>query len=262
MSTSIQRRESGGVLTIAFNRDEKLNAVNDEMIEHLRRGVHDLETRDDVRVLVITGRGRYFTAGIDINGLNAEDRPSTSGVARRRTARRIHDLFDRFESVEKPVIVAANGPCLGFGVEMACSCDFRLAAADATFALPEVPNLAVLPGSGGVSRLTRLVGPHWARWMAMAGRSVDAERALSIGFVHEVYPADSFDQKVEEFAASLVEFSAEALALAKLTIDASVSADSATARDIDRIANTILMGSPDHAAKVAAFQRRSPSKGN
>jgi enoyl-CoA hydratase len=250
----IRRVESDGVLTVTFTRDEKLNAVDDDMVEVLRSAVDDLGDRQDLRVLVITGEGRYFTAGIDVGRFD-EKKPS-SGVAVRRDYRRLHLLFDEIESLEKPVILAAQGPCLGFGVELAVSCDFRLASDRATFALPEIANLAVLPGSGGISRLTRLVGPHWARWLVMAGRTVDAPLGVTMGLVHEVIPAEELEQATAAFAASLTRLSPEALGLAKLGIDAAVSADRSSSRDFDRIANTVLLQSQEHHQAVARLKDR------
>jgi enoyl-CoA hydratase/carnithine racemase len=88
------------------------------------------------------------------------------------------------ESIEKPVIVAANGPCLGAGTEMAVSCDFRFCTPETHRGLPETRSEGAIPGSGGVSRLTRLVGTHWAKWMALAARNVSADDARMMGLVH------------------------------------------------------------------------------
>lgn len=258
MTSSARRVDDAGIVTVTLTRDEKLNAVDDGMIDELRRAVGDLGDREQLRVMVVGAEGRYFTAGIDIGRFTAS-RPS-SGVASRHDYRRLHLLFDEIEAVEKPVVLAAQGPCLGFGVELAVSCDFRLATSRAAFSLPEIANLAVLPGSGGISRLTRLVGPHWARWMAMAGRSVPAEHAVTIGLVHDILPEETFAEDVRRFAESLAALSPEALGLAKLGIDAAVSVDRATARDIDRIANTLLLSSTEHRTAVArlAAHRKQP----
>jgi enoyl-CoA hydratase/carnithine racemase len=161
------------------------------------------------------------------------------------------------ERLEKPVILAAQGPCLGIGVEMASSCDFRFAGERAVFGLPEVPNLAVLPGSGGISRFTRLVGPHWARWVAMAGENVGAELALTMGFVHHVFPDETFHADVQTWTRKLLTNSTEALGLAKIAIDAAVDSDRRTARHIDRMANTMLLQTREHLDKIEAFKNRS-----
>jgi enoyl-CoA hydratase/carnithine racemase len=253
----VRRDEGGGVLTITFTRDRKLNAVNPVMLDALRAAAADLAARGDLRVLVITAEGRYFTAGIDVKATGAKldllPGQEMSGVEFRHHYRQLHELFDEFEAIEKPVVLAAQGPCLGVGVELGVSCDFRLAAARATFGLPEITNLAVLPGSGGISRLTRIVGPHWARWLAMAAETVDAPQALAMGLVHRVIPDDEFPEAVAAFAKHLAGISREALGLAKLAIDAAADSDRTTARNVDRIANTLLVLSAEHRAKRAEF---------
>lgn len=250
----IRRDDVDGVITLTFTRDHKLNAVSDEMLDVMRVAVADLGDEESHRALVITAEGRYFTAGKDIGQMGAH---STSGVALRRNYRRLHELFDELERLEKPVILAAQGPCLGVGVEMSASCDFRFASERAIFGLPEIPNLAVLPGSGGVSRLTRIVGPHWARWLAMAGENITAEQALNIGLVHQVFPDQGFHEAVQAWTRKLISNSAEALGLAKIAIDAAVDSDRRTARHIDRIANTQLLQSREHIEKIEAFRTRA-----
>jgi enoyl-CoA hydratase/carnithine racemase len=225
------------------------------MFEVLEQAVADLADDPAQRVLVITAEGRFFTSGIDIAELGAV---ADGGAGRRQYRLQAHhDLFDEIEQIEKPVVLAAQGPCFGVGIELGVSCDFRLASDVATFCLPEIANLAVLPGSGGISRLTRIVGPHWARWLAMAGQTVDAEQALHIGLVHAVHPAASFAEEVQGFARHLASLPAEAVGLAKLAIDAAASIDRRTAREFDRLAQSALFQSPDHLAKVNAFLDKS-----
>jgi enoyl-CoA hydratase len=253
-SDDIRRTDADGVITLTFTRDHKLNAVSDEMLEVMREAVGDLGDEGSLRAMLITAEGRYFTAGKDIGQMGAH---SDSGVALRRNYRRLHELFDELERLEKPIVLAAQGPCLGIGVEMASSCDFRMASERAIFGLPEIPNLAVLPGSGGISRFTRLVGPHWARWVAMAGENVSAEQAMQMGFVHQVLPEEGFSEAVESWVRKLITNSAEALGLAKIAIDAAVDSDRRTARHIDRMANTQLLQTREHLDKIEAFKNRS-----
>lgn len=257
MSDQIRRVDADGVMTLTFTRDDKLNAVSPEMLDVMRKAVDDFAENNQHKVMVITAEGRFFTAGIDIGRLEEGDTHATnSGVALRRGYRRLHLLFDELEAIEKPVIHAAQGPCFGVGVELAASCDFRLAAARATYALPEIINLGVIAGSGGVSRVTRLVGPHWARWIAMAPEAADAQKAMIMGLVHEVYPDETFAAEVQKFASKLASLSGEALGLAKLAIDAAEAGDRISARNFDRVANTLLINSEEHHAKIAAFMNK------
>jgi enoyl-CoA hydratase len=261
-----RRQDADGVVTVTFTRDDKLNAVSARMFEVLEAAVTDLAEREDLRVLLIAAEGRYFTAGVDIGDLSADLGRDASGVVQGSILRRQyrkgahHDLFDFIEAIEKPVVLAAQGPCWGVGVELGASCDFRLAGERATFSLPEVENLAVIPGSGGVSRLTRLVGPHWAKWLAMAGQTVDARQALAMGLVHAVHADDELAPAAQAFALRLAGLPGEAVGVAKMAIDAAAEVDRRTAREVDRLAQTALMTSRDYLDRVAAFNARSAAR--
>jgi enoyl-CoA hydratase len=247
--------ESDGILTVTFTRDEKLNAISPEMTDVLVEAVRAMADRDDLRVLVITGSGRFFSAGIDLSA------PSPANVAKagsefRKLYRRYHTLYDDMEALEKPIVLAAQGPCLGAGLEMAGSCDFRFASETTYFQLPEV-GLGTIAGSGGTSRVTRLVGPAWGKWLAMANQKVDAQRALAIGLVHDVFPAAEFQERVRAFALGLAALPPEALGAAKLAVDLVDQVDRATARDIERLANTHLVFGEEFAEASARFAARS-----
>jgi enoyl-CoA hydratase len=254
--------ERGDIITVTLNRPAKLNAIDEEITEKLWEAVRLLRDRDDLRVLVIGANGRYFCAGIDLNSKTGRggdvpaDAPA-AGALFRKGYRDHHLLYDEIEAVEKPVILAAQGPCIGAGLEMAGSCDFRFASPGTTFSLPEV-GLGTIAGSGGVSRLTRLVGTHWAKWLAMAGQSVDADTARMIGLVHAIYPVEQFADRVQAFAEALARLPREAVGLSKLTIDACATVDRGTARDIERITNSSLIFSHDFRARLAAFAERKP----
>lgn len=246
--------EADGILSATLNRPDKLNAINPDMTGGLWEAVRTVRDRDDLRALVITGTGSYFTAGIDLHAPS----PATvaqSGSEFRKLYRQHHLLYDEIEALAKPVVLAAQGPCLGSGLEMACSCDFRLASEQTTFRLPEVA-LGTIAGSGGVSRLTKLVGPHWAKWIAMANRTVDASRALGIGLVHDVLPVIDFHERVHELVREIVALPPEALAASKLAIDLSVDVDRATARGIERLANTNLVFGSEFREANRAFRER------
>ena len=244
----------GAVLTLTLSRPDALNAINADIERALGDALSTFESEPDLRVFVIRARGEYFSAGFDVEH-RVDDDHDRSGVLLRRRYREIHDLFDRVERVEKPVVLAAQGPCLGGALELAASCDIRLATTTARFALPEI-KLGVIPGSGGTSRITRLVGPAWARWLVMLGQPVDAERALAIGLVHAVHPPERFDEEVDRFAASIAALPHEAMALAKLSIDLCDLLDRGSGRDVERIVNTMLMTSDDHRARVEALKER------
>lgn len=242
-----------GVVTVTFDRQAKLNAISPQMTELLWEAVRTLDGDEDVRVMVICAVGPYFTAGIDITHIDISERTPSQY---RRDYLEHTRLYDEFESIDKPIVLAAQGTCFGAGVEMAVSCDFRFAATTATFQLPEI-NLAVIPGSGGISRITRIVGPQWAKWLAMAAQPIDAERALAIGLVHEVCPADELHDRVDAFAKQLAGLPREAVGVAKLTVDLCANTDPASARHVEQLANAVLAFGDEHKGRVAAFNERS-----
>ena len=231
-----------GIITVTLDRPDKLNAISHDMSASLWEAVLALGDRDDLRCMVITAKGRYFTAGQDISSPagNRPGDPETMdqhpGWNFRRDYRSHHLLYDEMEAVEKPVVMAIQGRCLGAGVEMAGSVDFRFCTPEASFLLPEV-KLGSIAGSGGTSRLTRLIGPSWAKWMAMAIMEIDAEEAQSIGLVHRVYPAESLMDEVYAFCRHLMTLPTEALGLAKMAVDVYADVtDRNIQRQFDRVA--------------------------
>jgi enoyl-CoA hydratase len=267
MTTHARREDEDGTVYITFTRPEKRNAVSRDMIAIIKEAVENLRDDDHLRVMVIQAEGEYFTSGKDITELRTNVGQGTDGTVRGSSLRAqyredaSHDLFDALEQVEKPVVLAAQGHCLGIGLEMGVSCDFRLAAEGATFGLPEVANLAVIPGSGGISRMTRIVGPHWTRWMAMACESVSAEQALAMGLVHAVYPLAEFPDRVRAFARKLAAMPTEAVGVAKVAIDMADTVDRTSSRVFDRFAQTVLFMSDDFKQRVDAFnQPRAASR--
>lgn len=241
-----------GLVTVTLQRPEKLNAITRDMRVALAGAVARFRADYHLRVMLFRAQGAYFSSGMDITGMGGMPE---GGIALRNDYRELHDLFDELERIEKPVVVAAQGPCLGGALELALSCDFRLASDRARFGLPEI-RLGVLPGSGGTSRLTQLVGRGWARWMVMAGQEVTADRALSMGLVHAVYPHAEFDGAVDAFVRELLALSPEVVGLAKLSIELSSNLDRNAARNVERIANTILINGDEHHQAIARFRTR------
>jgi enoyl-CoA hydratase len=250
----LERQEGVAVLTL--NRPATLNSWNQKMRDELREAVRDLAADDSLRVLIITGEGRAFCAGEDVRGMQGLSEIGTRGF--RRVARDIHNVFDDLEALEVPVIAMINGVAAGGGLELALSCDFRFAAETAKLGFPE-NNVGLIPGSGGCSRLVKLVGLSKAKRLVMSGEMLDASRALGIGLVEEVFPDSELRSKSLEFANTLAAKAPLALGLAKLVLNACATVDPGTGRHLERLGQSILKKTEDHAEGARAFvEKRKP----
>lgn len=253
------RTERDGIIEIVLNRPEKYNALTIEMYEGLAQAVEMLSTCKELRVLLIRSVGNYFSAGMDVTamaGVNeAEIAGSSSEFRRSYRHNAYHWLFDAMEAVEKPIVVAHQASCLGGALEMSLSCDFRLAGQSARYGLPEM-NIAMIPGSGGTSRLVRMIGPHWARWMILASEQVDAERALAIGLVHRVVPDAELEQAAWDFCWKLAKQPQEAMRMGKLAIELAQDLGRAQGRNVERLANSALFLGAEYSEIMAKFRQR------
>jgi enoyl-CoA hydratase/carnithine racemase len=245
-----------GVAVLTLNRPATLNSWNQKMRDELREAIRGLVADESLRVLVITGEGRAFSAGEDVRGMQGLSEIGTRGF--RRVARDIHNVFDEIEAIEVPVIAAINGVAAGGGLELALSCDFRFAAESAKLGFPE-NNVGLIPGSGGCSRLVKQVGLSRAKRLVMSGEMILAPRALEIGLVDEVFPADDLMAKTREFAQQLAAKAPLALGLAKLVLNASANVDPDTGRHLERLGQSILKKTEDHEEGAKAFvEKRKP----
>jgi enoyl-CoA hydratase/carnithine racemase len=236
----IRREDRDGIAVVTLDRQDKRNALTIAMRDVIFQAVDDLRDRDDLKVLLIRAEGTFFTAGIDIvEHQKVYSHNRTMMQFRRDYRRNIHRFFDEMEAVEKPVVMAVNGPCMGLGLEMAGAVDFRLASTNAWFSLPEV-DLGMIAGSGGTSRIVRLCGVGWAKWLGMAGERMDAETARIAGLVQAVWPPEVFEEQVWAFCRKLAGRPTDAQGVAKLAIDLCKDLDRSGGRTVERIANTPL----------------------
>src|SRR5207237_4901628 len=174
-----------GIAFITINRPDKLNGLNDQVVDELAVAAELVATEQPIRGAILTGSGtKAFVAGADIADL-AKQGPF-DGKAR---ALRGQAMLRRFETCGKPVIAAVNGVALGGGCELAMACHLRVASEQAKFGQPEV-KLGIAPGYGGTVRLPRLVGKGRALQLLLTGEMIDAQEALRIGLVNRVVPTD------------------------------------------------------------------------
>src|SRR5213592_3643522 len=175
---------TGGVALITINRPDKLNALNDQVVDELAHAAERIASEDAIQGAVLTGSGtKAFVAGADIADLSKQG--PFDGKAR---AQRGQAMLRRFETCGKPVIAAVNGYALGGGCELAMACHLRIASETAKFGQPEV-KLGIAPGYGGTQRLPRLVGKGNALHLILTAEIIDAREAYRTGLVNQVVPA-------------------------------------------------------------------------
>jgi enoyl-CoA hydratase/carnithine racemase len=245
----VDARTEAEVRVITLRREAKLNALSAALERDLAEALAHGETLDAACV-VLTGSGRAFSAGADVNELRdrtpeavLEYYEGTGGV------------YEQLAALPQPTLSAIGGYCLGGGLELALATDFRIADETAQFGFPEV-GLGILPSSGGTERVTRLLGPARAKEMILLGTRIEAHEALARGLVSEVVPAGEALDRALTLAHRLAALPRLAASVAKWAIDAVPESSRAAALLIERLAYATLAQTEDARVAPEVFERR------
>jgi methylglutaconyl-CoA hydratase len=244
----------GEIARITLNRPDKRNAISTQMMCDLQTALDTVE-KSHSRVVVLTGAGKAFCAGMDLEMLSAIAKQSPS--ENQEDSRRIAKMLRRIWSFPRPLIAAVNGPAYAGGCGIATLCDFTLASPEAKFGYTEV-KIGFLPAIVSVF-LTRQIGEKRSRDLLLTGRIIDADEAKEFGLVTEVVPADRLLQRADELAAELISASPNSVTRAKhlLTSSAAQSLD----HDLERaiLENARIRCTPDFKEGVAScLEKRKP----
>ena len=248
---SWDRRPGGTVARVVYDNARKLNAVNPPALLDLTEAFLGLAREDDLRCVVFSGEGgKAFIGGADINHMTTMKHPEDG----RRFLTQIHKLCQAIRDVPVPVICKAEGYTLGAGLEVAVSCDIRIAADTAMFGMPEVK--VGLPSVVEAALLPRLIGWGRTSWLLLTAENIDAATADRWGLVEQVVPAAKLDDAVERCVASIVEATPQAMRVQKrlmrrwerLSIDEGIQAG------IDAMAESVADG--EHLERMTAFVNR------
>jgi len=246
--------QKDAILIVKINREQALNALNNETVAELQQMFSRYWSDDAIRCVIITGAGgKAFVAGADITELADLDvRTGTELSALGQY------LMKTIQNFPKPVIAAVNGFALGGGCELALACDIRLASEKARFGQPEV-NLGIIPGYGGTQRLPRLVGRGKAMQMILTGGMIDAQEAHRIGLVDEVYPHDQLMDKVMEMAQLICSKAPIAIGIAKECINRGLDISISVGCDLEKANFGQVCGTGDKNEGMKAFlEKRKP----
>jgi enoyl-CoA hydratase len=253
--TTLRYDVQDGIATVTLDRPEKNNAISMEMRADFRALADELYSDEKVRVAVVTGSGKAFSVGADVSTFD----PDWNTPTFRANTRLLTNFFNELEALEKPVIAAINGTCVGGGLELAMACDLRVAARSARFGLPE-NNLGLIPGVGGCSRLVKLVGFGRAKELVLTGEIITAEDALRHGLVNRVVDDSALLAEARALAERLRGKAPQALGIAKRVLQNCVSADLQTGRTIESFGQSILIKTRDHREGVTAFREKRRPK--
>lgn len=232
----IRVEQEGGVATLTLHRPEVLNAYQPDMGDEIVTAFDAFREDDEVRAVVITGAGRAFCAGVDLEYLKRERERAERGepVGRRIGEEHFVQGFAAdLAAYPKPVVVAVNGPAIGVGVTMTLPCDVRIAAPEARFSLP-FAKLGMLPGLGSTHLLPRIVGLGAALELVLGARTIDAAEAERIGLVGRVVPGERLLEEARALAGRMAECDPAALAAAKRALHAGAGSDLATAMALEK----------------------------
>lgn len=245
---------TGQLATLTLNRPDKRNSISSRMLSELQSALEEIEN-GHTRVAIITGAGKAFCAGMDLEMLSAI--ATQSAAENMEDSRRMAKMFRRVWSFSKPLIAAVNGAALAGGCGLATLCDFTLAVPEAKFGYTEV-KIGFLPAIVSVF-LTRQVGDKHARDLLLTGRLVDSAEALKLGLISEIVPPDRLLARARELADVLIAASPVSLTRAKrlLTSAAAASVD----QDLERaiLENARIRCTADFREGLASFlEKRKP----
>lgn len=245
----------GNIATVAFNRPERKNAMNDEM----RRGIADLFEQismdDNVRAVILTGRGGAFCAGADVSGMGGKD----VGAGRRKLAWGAHRAIRSVFRLDKPVIAAVEGPAAGIGWAYALACDFVVAAEDAKFVCAH-HKVGLAADGAAIWFLTRRLGMGQAKKLVYTARAVSGVEAHQMGLVDEVVKPGAALQAAGALAKELANGPTFAVAMSKAMFALSANSSFEEFLQVEQMAQPQAQQTADHAEAVSAFlEKRKPN---
>jgi 2-(1,2-epoxy-1,2-dihydrophenyl)acetyl-CoA isomerase len=248
----VETSRDGAVLTITLNRPDVLNAINADLHRALAAALKEARARE-VRAVVITGAGRGFCVGQDLN----EFREAAGDIASRLRGG-YHPNILAIRALEKPVLAAVNGPAAGAGLSLACACDLRIASDQATL-VPAFVNVGLVPDSGSTFFVARLVGqPRAFEWLC-SGRRLTAAEAHAWGIVSEVVEGDALGPRAAAVAAELAALPTRAIGMTKRLLDRAPTVTLDEQLEWEAQLQTVATQSRDFREGVAAFlEKREP----
>jgi len=244
--------KKGDVAIMTMNRPDSLNSINTRMQAEMKDIWEQVEQDKHIRVIIITGGDKCFSAGADIKEQfpEGQSRPSS------------RDQFKKFEDDDRLFIAAISGYCLGGGLELALCCDLRIATETAQLGLVEL-RIGSVPGAGGMQRLPRIVGITKAKEMLYTAQRIDAQEAYRIGLINKIVPVSSLMDEALSMANSILDFPPHGLKIAKRCVNKGMQVDLNTALKLDLDITAKEMATPaaienSKEGRLAFSEKRKP----
>ena len=251
---NVKLQTTDRVATVTLDRPEKMNALSEEMYVELTRVFAELQTDDNVRAVIVTGAGKAFCSGSDVGGMHNVDMIS----ARERMKRR-HRMIQNLANLEKPVIAAVNGACVGIGFSVALACDLIIAGESARFS-QIFKKIGLVPDGGSIFFLVQHLGIARAKELVYTARMLPAPEAHEWGFVTKVVPDAELLAETQAFARELADSATYALGLAKKMFQSMYTPSLEALLETEIMSSTIARLTDDHREGIAAFaEKRKPS---
>ena len=252
--SSILLRIENGIAKIILNRPQVLNSFNREMALAMQSALDTCAHREDVRVVVITGEGKSFSAGQDLAEVVDPDGPGMKNIL----SEHYNPIIRQIRELQKPVVAAVNGVAAGAGANIALCCDIVVASSSATF-IQAFSKIGLIPDSGGTYFLPRLIGWQKASAIMMLGEKITALEAEKIGMIYKVFTDDSFSGEIEKIVQGVAQMATRALAFTKHVLNISFTNNLQSQLDIEDAFQQKAARTEDYSEGVKAFlEKRKP----
>lgn len=253
-SKTVSVEINDGIMKLQLNRPDSLNAFNAEMIQELKAGLLEAKSNPEVKVVVLSGAGRAFSAGGDIKNMGKR-----TPVQSYEHIGNLNGLIQLMHDLEKPIIGAVHGYAAGYGFSLALACDIILAAEGTKF-IVSFSKVGLVSDGGGIYFLSKLIGLQRTKELYFTAEPLSVEEASSLGIVNHVYSQETFEQEVAEFASKIAAGPSRSYSFIKKLANQSLESSLTELLEQERFSQTLASTTEDHAEGIAAFkEKRNPN---
>ncbi|MFD2925041.1 enoyl-CoA hydratase/isomerase family protein [Halobacillus naozhouensis] len=244
---------NGPVLSCVLNRPDSLNAFSDRMIAGLQEALLEAENNEEIKVVVLSGAGRSFSAGGDVKNMGK----ATANHLYEHVGE-LNQLILKIKDLAKPVVAVVHGYAAGAGFNLALACDQIIAAEESKFVL-SFAQVGLVSDGGGHYFLMKILGPYRAKELLFRAEPLPVETAVEWGLVNRIFPLSDLEEGAMEYALRLAKGPGQALGMMKKLVDQSDQSDLATILEQERLTQTMMAQTDDHKEGIQAFKdKRKP----